>query len=439
MKHNRREWFKSGLLAALSVLTVLLLAVAWSYNLQGDSADGWLDRVLLALGIGGAGDSVERSLPTAALPVTIAAREEGALYSVSYGGQVATVYERAAEHMGQALSAAGAWSQVEEEEALAALEGGRLLLFSYEGAVPLSLIAGWMDAPQVTEEEPVSALLLLDREDGSRLLLRSAEDGAWYGADSTANMESLAALLAGNLMVESEFAAGYALDSVAAESALGGGVLSLVTLQAQAPVFTGEGTDDLQQLLTAFSYNPYAVRDYSEDQGASRVFVSTYSTLEIGQDGRVFFESTDLRGAISAGGDDGESETQRYNRCSELAVQVLQQALESIDGEGFALTQVRQQDNLLVLDFERRQDNVTLKRADGQPMARFEFQDGALVRATLCLEKLSAGGQSHALLPALQAAATAPLEGGPYRLALRYEQEEGGAYQPKWVLLPVSE
>ena len=75
MKHNRREWFKSGLLAALSVLTVLLLALAWSYNLQGDSADGWLDRVLLALGIGGAGDSVERSLPTAALPVTIAARE----------------------------------------------------------------------------------------------------------------------------------------------------------------------------------------------------------------------------------------------------------------------------------------------------------------------------------------------------------------------------
>lgn len=442
MKDSRakREWFKSVLLAALSLLTVLLLAMAWSYNVDPavPSADTWLGRVLLQLGIGRTGDSLDSDLPTAALPVSIAVREEGELYSVSYGGQLATVYERAVEQMGAALAGSGEWSRVDESQARQALEQERLLLFSYEGAVPLSLVAGWMNAQQVTEEEPVATLLLLPQGEESWLLLRSAADGAWYRADSTAALEPLDGLLAGNLLVPSDFAAEQGLDAVPAETALSAGVISLLTQQASAPVFTGERTDDLQQLLSAFSYNPYTVRDYSENQGESRVFVSTYSTLEIHQSGWIFFESTDLRGGIAADGDESDSQPRQWNHCSELAVEILQQVLESIGGGEFALMQVRREDNLLVLDFERRQDNITFKRADGSPMARFEFQDNALVRASLYLEKLTAGEESHALLPALQAAAGTPADEQTYRLALRYEQGEDGNYRPAWALLPVT-
>lgn len=427
---------KNATLVVLTLLLAVLVAVTWGtglnqYDIPSDSPFSQL-YALLNMGNNG---YVQRAGNTpAAYPSGIAmtaadGQPRGGFYNETVESGL---YETVRPLWAAALTGVRGFTSAASDALRAALSGEDTICLSYDGGLPLRLLAGWMgaDTSHMTERSVIS--LVLTRS--GTLFIRDGSDGQIYRADGQLQVDDSTwkKVSANAVTVAPACAYAGALDqtiygTLFPETLVPQGAAAYDVLQARVPTFGDpSGSDSLQTLLKAFGYDPYVV-SYPENDGTTQVFVENYSSLRVSQDGVVDFKANSLNGGLPVY-QDGESEhSDTLAAQIDYAYEVLSAALSAIGSTvPSELQSVRYDDSAhaWTLDFEQKFGGVPVRRQD-MPLARFTFQEDTLVSAKLSLRDYTSTGEKLYVLPVRQAAAA--IEGdGMTQYIVAYTDDNSG-------------
>lgn len=429
--HSLKNTCKNIILVILVLLLGVLTLLSWDVGVSiGDSREnasplsllrGWLPAV--------DGGYVQRAGETpAAYPVRMAVTTESGLIGAAYQESlVNTLYETAQPLLADAFSNAQEFSETSEEIFLSALQKDTLLV-SYAGQIPLSLLSSWYGSKSNQFGNLCAGSILLTKD--GELFVREPVQGKLFLAktqvDSSVWDKAFASVTASacnyaGLLEEPSYQSFYPETPILQD------VQAFDIYQSYAPDFWESGAgENLQNLLTAFGYDP-ALSSYAEEDTGTQVFVENYNTLRVGKNGTVQFKSTALTDGLSAY-QDGEAEGMNA-----LAAQVdfAQKLLSSILGASPDMLQSIEQDtenNITRLYFTQTIGGIPV-HTEGAPFASFTFTEGVLASAELNLHIYSPIGKKLYILPAVQAAAAAQNAKNNYVIA--YQSAENGRMLPK--------
>lgn len=402
---------------ALVVLTVLMFVLTALSGLSAMGSAGAspfraFHRTLSHVNLG---YEVRTDDSPAAYPSSIAMTNgEGMLCGAAYNERaVAQLYEVTREVMGGALSAAGDFRPMEESE-LRELLAGETLLYAYNGEIPVSVLAAWMEGTSKSEQNASMALVTRD----GQLVLRTREEGllcAKTSIDRSGWSRAAETLSAGECTYAGTSGSAVCRRLAAETLIFDDAPVGADILAYEAPSF-GDPTasDSLQTLLNAFSYSMYA-RSYPERD--AQVYVDNDSTLRISADGTISY---------TAAWSETAAEPLPLVMAIERARVLLEQAQYSIGAgtQSELLSVTDRGDGSETLLFGLVYEGIPI--ADDEPYARFDYENGQLVRVSIRLQRFSAAGGRQYVLPAAQAAAAAPQEG--QRIGIAYLAGENGAY-----------
>lgn len=406
---------------ALLILFLGMLALTfltWLTNLRlADAPSSTLiSKVYQKFTYGVGGFEIRTGADPAAQPTRVAVTLEGELVGAQYqAAAVSTLYDALRGSMSQALSNSGSFAASTQDDFTKALQG-EVLYFGYEGALPVSLLAGWMEG-ETASAQLADALLLT--EDG-QLYLHGPE-GYWM-AETTARPDDWQTAMENYPATACRFAGTEGLTGVRPDTLLSDdGSLRAEQLAVQPPNLQGT------LLLDAFAYDPH-VRSYTENQGATQVYAENYSTLHVSADGTVEFRTSALEGGMQVY---NTAETAREDTLRlqvDFAYTLLKTVQSSVSDSSQAMLYdvAEGDDGVRVLTFIQLVGGIPV--AADPPFARFEFQDDRLVAAQIHLSSFQSTGVQTALLGSAQAASAAPAaQDAPARLAVVYRVAEGTA------------
>ncbi len=417
---------KNVSLIVLVLLLLTLCAANWltGLNVAQMPADSLLRRAHDQLFGGAVGYELRSSGVAAAEPVQLALTVDGQLYGVQYNvtdmdAAVAAVRDLWAQVLtGEELAPAS------EDELNAALRAGDCAELRYHGAIPLGAVAGWMggawkDGSEIYVETLVYAA-------GSEQLFVRTSDGALYAAAAKADKSVLESAQKAFRGLPCKFSGeSYAVypETLLFDSE----TLSLPLLRNEPiDLFSTRSGTGLEELLQVFGFTAYA-DFYAEQNDQVRVFIDNVSTLRVSATGLLQYassaENTTVR-AYEEGEVSGQSALDAQMDCARL---ILDAALRVGETNTHAsLYAVGQEDRQTTLVFLQMYGGVpVLGESD---FATFAFEDGALVSATVRLQRFSAQDTGRIVLPAKQAAAGAM--GEPCGLMVAYREREGESYVP---------
>ena len=416
--HSLRNTAKNVSLIALVLLLCALCAANWLTGLDFDRmpADSLLRRAYDQVSGGAVGYELRSSGTAAAEPAQLALTAEGQLYGVQYSltdldASIEIVRPLWAEVLrGSGLARA-------EETALAeAIAAGDCALLRYHGAIPLSVIAGWLGGAW---ESSVPAESLLYAAGSGQLFVR-AWDGTLYAASARAEQTTLRAVQENFRGLPCSFAgAAYAVrpETLLFERE----TLTLPLLRAgETALFGTQNSPGLEDLLDAFGFAPYA-NYYSEQDDRVRVFVDDVSTLRVHTTGLLQYAAgTDSTvRAYDTGEASGRAALDAQIDCARV---ILDAALRAGETDTHASLYAAQQE-------DGRTTLVFLQMFGGVPVlgendfATFVFEEGSLTAATIHLQRFRMEEARRTVLPAQQAAAGAAAQGSGLMVAYRMEGE----------------
>ena len=415
---------KNASLVALCLLMLLLCVASWlsGLGIAQMPADSLLRRVHDHMFGGASGYELRSSGVAAADPAQVALTVDGQLTAVQYSlSEVDAGVQAVRTVWSEALGGGSTLDAVEEDEFDRALAAGDCALLHYDGAIPVSAIAGWFGGRW---ENDLAVRTLLYAAGENRLYVRGA-DGALYAAGTKVDSGSWQ-------NAQREFRGQPCAFSgkqyaVLPETLLfDRETLSFPLLMPAENDLFGEASDvSLQTLLSAFSYTPHA-RFYPEQDDTIRVFVDNASTLRISGGGEVQYTASGTGGTVFAyeeGKADGVDALDAQIDCARL---VLDTALRATDAETRgSLYAVQQTSGLTTLVFMQTYNGVPV--LSGTDFATFVFRDGALVSATVSLQKFLADDTRQTVMPAKQAAVSATESQNELIVAYRMQD---GVYRP---------
>lgn len=439
-----KNHLKNLVLVLLTLLLALLVALNWGTGLGRDNApaDSFFAQVYALLPMGDGGYIQRAGDTPAAYPSGIAMTAGDGLRGASYNETAeGSLYESVRPLWADALAGARSFEKAEEAALQEALRGDTLFL-SYNSSLPLSLLAGWMGAdPAHTDSRSVASLVLTR---GGVLYVRDGADGMLYRTVGGVKVDAgvWERVAAGVTAPPCSYAGTLDTQVYGAllpETLVPEGAAAYDVLQARMPAFGDPASgDSLQTLLGAFSYDPY-VTNYSENDGATQVFVENYSALRVSQDGQVRFKANSLSGGLPAYQEGEVDAAGALAAQVDYAHEVLNAALGAVGSTIPAeLESVRldAESGAWNVQFNQTVGGLPVRRADGQPLARFTFQDGMLVAAELSLRDYVSTGEKLYVLPVAQAAAA--LDGASqYGYVVAYTDDGSGrllpaAYRKDW-------
>ena len=381
---------------ALIVLAVLMAVLCTANWLAGVSAaslgsDNPLRRVHDRLFGGAAGYEIRSSGVSAASPAQLALGASGELVGVQYSttdvdaslGAVRSIWT-------QALSG-DALMETDEQTLAGELGAERKVLLRYHGALPLSVVSGWMGGTLADDRIKVETLFY--SADSGTLFVRTP-DGALYLSHAEADRGAFDRALEDFHGTDCAFAG--ANTNVYPETLLFEGEnLTLPVLKNEAlDLFAAQSGTGLANLLGAFGFSAYT-DFYSEQNDMVRVFVDDASTLRLAKTGLMQY--------ATAGEVTGSAALDAQIDCARVILDTVLRAGETDTHASL----------YAVNETEHRTTLVFLQLYSGVPVlgstdfAAFEFEGGVLRAATVNLQRFAATGENRIVLPAKQAAASA--------------------------------
>lgn len=423
-ERSARNTAKNILLIVLVVLMAVLCAANWLAGVSAASLDSdtLLRRVHDRLFGGAAGYEIRSSGVSAASPVQLALGVEGKLVGVQYSvtdmdASLAAVYDI----WTQALSG-DALTQTDEQTLAAALTAERTVLLRYHGAIPLSVVSGWMGG--TLKNDNISVETLFYSADSGELFVRTPE-GALYVSRAEADRGAFDRALEDFHGMDCVYAG--ADTNVYPETLLFEGEnLSLPLIRTETlDLFDAQGSTGLASLLGAFGFSAYT-DFYSEQNDTVRVFVDDASTLRLAKTGLMEYTTTGEQSTVTAYESGEVTGAAALDAQIDCARTLLDTVLRAGETDTHASLYAAEKDG-------SRTTLVFLQLYGGVPVlgstdfATFTFENGLLRTATVNMQRFAATGESRTVLPAKQAAAGASAEERSMMVAYR---TENGVYVP---------
>lgn len=414
---------------SLIVLVVLLLALCvanWltGLNIAQMPSDNWLRRAHDHLFGGAVGYELRSSGVATADPAQIALTVDGQLHGVQYDVTEIDAALTAVRSLWAQVLSGSELAPTTEEELNAALSAGDCAELRYHGAIPLGTIAGWMGGSwKDGRDTDVEALVYAA---GAERLFVRASDGTLYAAAATADNGTLANAQDAFRGQPCQFS-GEAYAVYPETLLFDSETLSLPLLNTeQIDLFSTQSGTGLEDLLEAFGFTAYA-NFYTEQNDQVRVFIDNVSTLRVHTTGLLQYAAAAENATVRAydeGEVSGQSALDAQMDCARL---ILDAALRVGETDTHAsLYTVKQERDQTTLVFLQMYGGVPVLGEND--FATFTFEGGALVSATIRLQRFAAQDTSRIILPARQAAAGAL--GDACSLMVAYRAQEDGTYVP---------
>ena len=433
----KQKTLKNSLKNAALVVLVLLLGaltlLAWDAGLLTGGVQGGLTplaRLQTLLPTGDGGYAQRAGETPAAYPVRLAVSSAGGLVGASYQEAYATpLYDTARPFFASALADAGSFGAAEESALTSALSGS-VISAEYAGRVPLTLLGGWFGGKASAQADGLSVGSLVLTRDGA-LFVRDSEDGALYRAETRVDTSAWDRAFEGLSAAPCDFAAalGGAYARLYPETIVPREAQAFDICTARAPAYWEAGAaESLQQLLTAFGYDP-SLQSYAEGDGDTQVFVDTESSLRVGRDGAVRYESAS--GGLSAYAAGAVEGADALAARVDFAQKLLTGALASLQATASPMLEGAATDaesGVCTLKFTQLVAGVPVRTPAEEPFAVLTFRDGLLVSAELHLRVYEPTGERLYALPPAQAAAASPK--APCGYAVAYREDEDARLLP---------
>lgn len=393
-----REAFRNVLLVVLVAGIIVQSGLLWSQVLTQDSIP-WSG--LRARLTASASRVAETDNEAAALPIRFAVRSADGMYGIQYNTDgLRTAYEETADIWAQALEHAAQPVPVSTADYRAALQG-ELMLMEYDGSVPLDIISGWLDCALQEELADIrigTVALCKAEEGGYTLYLRDSASGSLYCAET--QMEEDAFDAAAQQFAPNDCVLAADEDNAAVSPDL------LYFRESETFDVLSFGAYDgstIDVILEAFGMDTTAAQDGSyTTEGGVQVYVSGANTLRMLRDGSVQYDGTGVRLPASHGHD-------RLMQCVQTGYDLTTAALGALDSGAVPVLTNAYTDadsGRYVAVYGLQVNGVPVDNAVTGYFARYEFEGGAMVRANLALRTCQTTGETIAVMPEWQAAAS---------------------------------
>ncbi len=396
--HTYREEIRSVLLVLLAAGVVVQSGQLWSRVLTRESIpwDGLRTRLA-------AQKQEEQNTDNSAgaLPIRFAARGADGLYGIQYNTEgLKMAYEQTADVWAQACENAAEPVVIDAGEYRELLRQ-QMMMMEYDGRIPLDIAAGWMGA-SVSEQMTgctVGTAVLCRREDGSyALCLRDSGDGSLRRARTSVDDSMFDTAVRQFEANDCTIAADGENKAVSPDLLYfpGGEVFHIMSFQSY------KGGDGMETLLRAFRMDAEAALTHAYASNGMMVYVSGRSAVHMADDGSLRYDGVSVRLPASHGRD-------RLLQCVQTGYELTGAALEAIDsGASPALTRAYtdKKSGRYVVVYGIQVGGVPVDNEVTGYFARYEFEGDTMVHANLALRTCQTSGETVAVMPEKQAAAS---------------------------------
>lgn len=392
--------YRNGLRTAFAVILTLTLVVQcgliWARMLPEDS-----------LSLSSRQETMTDN-SAGAMPIRFAARGTEGLYGVEYNTDgLQEAYEATAAVWAQALEQAEVPSAVHMDTYSKALTR-QMLMIEYDGDVPVDILAGWLGCEAQSLQDCTLGTMVLCREENNRFQLYF-RDGQKIRCAATRVEENVF-----DAVVRQFEPNGCKLAAEEGQTAVPD--LLYGTEQAVFEVMSFHaysGSDGMELLLEAFGMDAAAAQQKAYQTDDETVYVSGSDTIRLSDTGSLEYRGTGVSVKTAQGHD-------RLMQYVQTAYRITGEALEAMDsGAAPALLRAESRENgRYVVDFGMQINSVPADNSAGY-FARYVFDDGTLVQAKMSLRTCESTGESIAVMPVRQAAASQVLD-ADMKLSLRY-------------------
>lgn len=399
-KHLLRNGVLVVLLAAIPVQSVLL----WREVLPQHTLS--LPHWLLS------SEQTQTDDAAGTMPIRFASRSKNGVFGVEYNMDgVKQAYEQTADVWMQALSHASKPYTTTMETYSRALSN-QLLMMQYDGQVPAAMIANWLGCSDTKNlaDCALGTVLLSKSKDGYQLYFRDSSSGTIKRTDTSVQDEDF------RLAVEQFEPNGCSLAVDEKTAAISPDVLynaggMKFDVMSFAP-YTGE--DGIEQVLTAFGLQAEDAVQHAYTSGGKTVYVSGKHTFRLGGDGTAVYDGTGI-GVSAAHGQ------KLYQQDVQTAYRLTGEILEAIgSGAVPALKKTYTDDGgKYIVVYGMQINGVPVDNAASGYLARYTFDNGMLTHAELALRTCQSTGETIAVMPEKQAAASLAFDADAI-LSLRY-------------------
>lgn len=421
---NHSDGVRSAGIIALAVCMVGQSGFFWSRILDRDSTPKgtiahaivrWLDN-----------RNANRSdvIEAAAYPTKLAVRSDDGLYGIQYSAAgTKTAWELTEDVWSSALSAAKKIEVSSESEYSMALQHS-MMFAEFDGSIPLTLIAGWIGAETPTNGDSINCGgILLTREDADsyRLYFRDSKTDVIYSAGTEltdVDFDSAA----------SSFAANDCTMAVETETQVFPDTLQFTQAQSFDSITIAPYTGSMTGLLEALGMDGQSAQEtaYSTQDG-TMVYVGDGTAVRVTSGGVMTYKAEEGVRAYTG----SLTKTDREQKCAQLGYTISSEFLEAMGSGGEAhLTKAYTND-------EGRYVTVFALHIDGVPVdnelgyfARFEFDEGALVRSDAVLRTCVVTGSAVTVMP--EKVAASARNDSTALLSLRYIDSASLGADDRW-------
>lgn len=401
---RHKELLRNGVLVVLVAAVPVQGVLLWRQVLPQHtfSLPQWLT----------ASDQTETDAAAGAMPIRFASRSKNGVYGVEYNTDgVKQAYEQTADVWTQALSRAAKPYPTTMETYSKALSS-QLLMMQYDGQVPAAMIADWLgcsDTENLTDCA-LGTVVLCKNKDGYTLYFRDSSSGVIKCAETSVQDEDF------QLAVEQFEPNGCSLAVDEKTTAISPDVLynaggMTFDVMSFAP-YTGQ--DGIEDVLTAFGLQAQDAVQHAYTSGGKTVYVSGKNTFRLGSDGTAVYDGTGI-GVTAAHGH------KLYQQDVQTAYRLTGETLEAI-GSG-ALPSLKKtytdDDGRFIVVYGMQINSVPVDNAASGYVARYTFDNGMLTHAELALRTCQSTGETIAVMPEKQAAASLAFDADAI-LSLRY-------------------
>lgn len=364
------------------------------------------------------------SLTALAAPVRISVAGAYGRYADIDLSTTDTAFSPLSTLLREAVGSAGTPRSCSPEDFQAALESGqqyaKSVYFDFLSSLPLSVLAGFVDADWSGGEISARRILIANDADGTNLYLWDGEQDCLLctTAVSAADLDA----------VVSGYQLGGAYFAFEQKTSLS--PFSLLTAQLPTlPVLTASSAvSSTDTLLTALSFNPHTKSRYTESSGTEVVMEGSRS-VRINSDGTIVYQGggSDMLYIAAAGALPTEPE-------AVLGASRLLSALRSGSAGGAALylQSISRSGTTTLLYFGYQFGGLPIRFSGGSFAAEVRLEGTAVSSITLRLRQYTATDAGSLLLPLAQAQAIA----GTYpkaELALAYVDGGSTGVSAQWL------
>ncbi len=431
-KKKITNYFKNIVLIFLFLLLLLLIFQSLTYGINLNEVNSkTLGNVITQLFSGSINQqsSINDNFNESAYPVKIAVGQTPfELYAISYN-DTTSLYENCQIYLEEALETSTTFVQISPQEYMEKLYNP-LIFMEYDGIIPLTLIASWLDV-QIDETDiaPIT-LTIVNTTVGQELIVRDANTFNLYKTNINLSdsfddfIKSLAPNGYSFAVTDTELSKVFC-----AETLIYNNLITYPAIIEETPAFASGG-ENLQNILEAFNYSVYTAKSYTTDDNSTIVFGENFSTLSADNAGNIIFSASAEKGAISASKGDGVATSleQKIALAKDILLTVIHGFNEN-EQVNFINYEIAQDGNTEYIVFSNSINGISVNNTN-QNFAVFEFSNDKLIYAQISVKKYS-NMYSINLMDERQVAALAT-QNAQGLLTISYENHNDGGYIPSF-------